>query len=580
MRLPWDRRTRRLDARVRRRRLRRELLVGLLLVPLSVVPLYLYVTRTQIGRLMSLRAEYQLAPPATPRLDPEQARLARRFGGPAIHGVPVLVYHGLGSGEAAEGLGRRFVVSREHFAEQMASLRAAGYAAITAEQLARYLRTNDPGLLPPRPVLITFDDGRTDAMIQADPILRDTGMRATMFVIGDEAEHPTLYYRSWDDLHGYASTGRWELQDHTYALHEVHRSFGRDLSALVDQRLGESLHAYARRVGEDLDRMQALLRSAGQDPVAFAYPFGDWGRFARPGVARTLRGVLRARFELAFDQDEQPAWRPVLPGDDPLHVHRLEVHDWTGPELLARLAQGERRAASVSAQRGLGFRASEAELARARQRARCAAGRPGLLRTSGTQEPAVALAISGAPTERTPALLDALEESGGRATIFLTGDRLAAHRGLLQRMLAGGDQLGNDTYDHELLAGRPAAFVRAQLARASRVIAALSGTRPCVALPPFGRDVARTARIAASLGMDTARWSVDPQSSRARSAGELAARVLDAVAPGSVVLLQDTPATFTLQALPAIVRGLHARGYEVVTIADLQRRGVLVRAPR
>ena len=69
-----------------------------------------------------------------------------------------------------------------------------------------------PTALPARPVLITFDDGRTDAMLQADPILEDTGMRATMFVIAEQGDRPTIFHEDWDDLTGHAASGRWELE--------------------------------------------------------------------------------------------------------------------------------------------------------------------------------------------------------------------------------------------------------------------------------------------------------------------------------------------------------------------------------
>ena len=55
-------------------------------------------------------------------------------------------------------------------------------------------------------------------MLQADPILRDTDMRAAVFAIGKEASSSSLFYIGWGGLGSYAASGRWELENHTYGL--------------------------------------------------------------------------------------------------------------------------------------------------------------------------------------------------------------------------------------------------------------------------------------------------------------------------------------------------------------------------
>ena len=334
MRGIWRRRT-------DRGRWLRESLIGLAMIPLTFVPIWAYLANTDDGYLMYLRARYQLIPPGTPELSPVAARAASAARGLPVRGVPVLVYHGIGR-VVTDSEDRRYLISRDHFAEQMGSLRAAGFTAITTRQLALYLRTGSPSTLPAKPVLVTFDDGRADAMLQADPILADTGMKAAMFVIGKPSEGGSFYYVDRGELRDFAETGRWELANHTYSLHQLlkYGESGRRSSALVFQRPGESLDAYRRRVATDLDQAQALLaREGGSEPIAFSYPYGDWGQHdAGSGASGALAAALRVRFQLAFDQDGQSGWRFALSGDDPLHIHRLSVEDWSGPELLARLA--------------------------------------------------------------------------------------------------------------------------------------------------------------------------------------------------------------------------------------------------
>src|SRR5262245_56236207 len=302
-----------------RRRWLIEAIIGVAMLPLTALPIWLYLTRTDAGYLMYLKGRYQLFRPATPQLDtPGHAAVVsiRRL---RVHGVPVLVYHGIGRAGSTDSTDARFTLSRTRFAQQMRALELAGFTGITTTQLADYLSSGDDSLLPRRPILITFDDGRADAMIQADPILHDTGLRATMFVIGRAADSASFYYVNRSGLRGYAGNGRWELGAHTFDLHSLdeHGSAERPISSLADRGLSESMAEYEARIGADLDRGDRLIeRLTGRPTAGFAYPYGDWGESARPGVAASLRSVLAARYRVAFDQDGQSGWRFAVPGDD------------------------------------------------------------------------------------------------------------------------------------------------------------------------------------------------------------------------------------------------------------------------
>jgi peptidoglycan/xylan/chitin deacetylase (PgdA/CDA1 family) len=334
-------------ARRAQRRWLAQTVIGLLALPLSLIPLWLYSTRTDAGHLIFLKARYSLLPPSTPALSPAARSVAMAHGRVAFRGVPVLNYHGIGR-HGSDTHDARYVVTRSDFAEHMMSLRAAGYTPIDTDRLRRYLRTRDRRTLPPRPIVITFDDGRVDAMLQGDRILRDSGMRATMFAIGGASNSGSPYYQDWAGLADYVKSGRWELANHTYDLHNFDGEGRGAPSALVSPQRGESLDAYAHRVRRDLARADAVLaRHGATGREAFAYPFSDWGQRAPAAVRRTLRRVLAERFAIAFDQDVQEDWRPTLPGDDPLHLHRLTVESWTGPQLLRRLERGYRLARSA-----------------------------------------------------------------------------------------------------------------------------------------------------------------------------------------------------------------------------------------
>jgi peptidoglycan/xylan/chitin deacetylase (PgdA/CDA1 family) len=562
-----------------RPRWRIEALVGVLMIPLSVLPIYLYMAHTADGYLMYLHGRYQLLPPRTPPLSDEVATLARAQLPRQIVGVPVLVYHGIGKPRQPHGLDGPYVVSRGNFAEQMRALRAAGYSAITVAELVAYLRGSTPTPATParKPILITFDDGRTDAMLQADKVLRDTGLRAAMFVIGRSASTPSFAFESWDDLERHAASGRWELANQSDSLHDVFDDVkGRlPVSALVHPAPGESPSDFGSRIAADLDRAQKQLRAHGAAPIAFAYPFGDWGQHMSPRIQRVVGDVVRSRFLLAFDQDRQSGWRFAIPGDDPLRISRLRVLNWSGAELLERLDQAATLTTTTYRDRGLDVSITQDEVGAITATQRC--GSPQASPVSAepdTQSRVVALTFDGGPSAYTPQIVDILELHNAHATFFVEGRNVRGRSPQLTRIAATGNEIGNGAWSSTRALRSSPTRLRHDLLRTSKAIAAATSVHPCVTRPPEQETAERHAAVARPLGMTTVLWSQDPRDLTLRSPALIAQRVLRDMRPGGVIRLHDGGADrwATVQALPEILDRLGARGYRVVTVSDLLAR--------
>ena len=315
----------------------RQRLAGLLALPLSVLPFAAYATMTPEGRLLKGKVEVALSPPELPTLSGAQLAAARRVAPRFEGGVMSLVYHGIGTGSDGED---RFVLSPERFGEHLATLRAAGLRTVTAREVAAAFTGGKP--LPPNAVMITFDDGRADALLYADPLLEQARMRATMFVITAQASKPGVYYASWDKLEAASRSGRWDLQSHTDSLHHEQKVKGTLLPALTSLGDGESVAQYRARVRADLAKATAALRShTGRRPVAFAYPFGAYGadRTNSPAVRAVLEHEVTRQYAIAFHQDDQLTVPLTTPIDTRPQLRRLEVGDWTGTTLLTRIRQ-------------------------------------------------------------------------------------------------------------------------------------------------------------------------------------------------------------------------------------------------
>jgi peptidoglycan/xylan/chitin deacetylase (PgdA/CDA1 family) len=551
-----------------RRRWLLQTIVGLVTLPLSALPIWIYATHTSVGELLAMRVQYRFMPPSTPQLGAADRLVADADRARTIRGVPVLLYS---IGHPTESFDDRYVVSRTHFAEQMRALRAAGYRPIRVEQLAQYLRTGSRSGLPRKPVLITFDSAKTEAMVQADPILKATGMHAVMFVSTGQAASGSLFSEGWGDLSGYASSGRWELENRTDGLSDADNRGGRLVTRLVEDR-GESLAAYGRRTAADLERAERAIDDHGAGhAIAFAYPYGNWGQDAAPGVAAELRRVVARRFRLAFDQDQQSGWRPAIPGDDRLHIHRLEVMDWTGSQLLERLDAAGKLGDTVYRERGLDHSYSPLQLVRAAKAYRCT-GASGTILPAEIHAPhAVALSFVDGPSAYTPQVLHLLEHARVHATFFVSGGGLAGRARILTRMLADGDEIGN-----ALSPGTTTASIASahdQLLETVSAIHAAVPLSPCLVRPPSRTAGAAIQRAARGLGERVALWSLDPRDFDTTDPGLIAHRVLSQVRSGSVITLHDggSDRWATVQAIPQILAGLARRGYRVTTVTDLYR---------
>ncbi len=193
-----------------------------------------------------------------------------------------------------------------------------------------------------------------------------------------------------------------------------------------------------------------------------------------------------------------------------------------------------------------------------------------------TQAPEVAITFDDGPDPTyTPAVLGVLRRFGAVGTFFVLGSQVERFPSLAQRLVAEGSQVCNHGYAHERLRGRSAAFVRANVARAARVLARL-GLPHCnlFRFPYFLSDTtARTAVLAmgyriVAAGCDSSDYQMPP-------AAAMAQRVLHCVRPGAIILFHDAGGNRrrTVEALRLVLEGLRALHLQPVTLGQLLESG-------
>jgi len=168
------------------------------------------------------------------------------------------------------------------------------------------------------------------------------------------------------------------------------------------------------------------------------------------------------------------------------------------------------------------------------------------------------------------------------ATIFMTGAMAEstatdAGRDVLATVDASGGllEIGNHTYSHPHLKTKTDAQVRDEIERAETALGRYCADDPHPYFrPPYGEYNARVlAAIGAAGYTRTVLWDdttndYDPVSAGGPTAAELAERIVGRARNGSIVLMH-LGGYEDLEALPAIVDGLRARGLEPVSLRML-----------
>lgn len=194
--------------------------------------------------------------------------------------------------------------------------------------------------------------------------------------------------------------------------------------------------------------------------------------------------------------------------------------------------------------------------------------------------PEVALTFDDGPGQYTPQILAILRYYGVRATFFSIGQNIAQFPAYLQRDQAGEHAVENHTFTHPHLTTQPFEAIYQELSKTQNSILRATGTRPTVFRPPYGEYNADVVTAAHQLGLTVVTWGVDANDwiTPQPSADMIASRILRGAENGSIFLLHegDNRAN-TVEALPAIITGLQARGLTLVTLpqmlASLEKSG-------
>jgi peptidoglycan/xylan/chitin deacetylase (PgdA/CDA1 family) len=195
-----------------------------------------------------------------------------------MRGLRVLLYHNV----SADGRRDDLTVSSSQLEEQFQYLQQAGYTSIGFSDLIAYCDQSKP--LPPKPVLVTFDDGFRNNATIAYPLAKKYGIKINLFVV-------PLFIRAG----GYRSNPCLQPDD----LEELDPS-------LVEVGLHSYAHAnYAKlhpaEIANDIERCLYTMDEMGISyQPCLAYPFGAFPKRQREAQDKLFEILQEKGIRLAF----------------------------------------------------------------------------------------------------------------------------------------------------------------------------------------------------------------------------------------------------------------------------------------
>jgi len=187
--------------------------------------------------------------------------------------VPILMYH-----EVGEIANSPWCVPTETFRSQMTSLRARGYKTILPSDISTHFGWGKP--LPRKPVIITFDDGYLGNLTIIEPVLKENGLRAIIYLItgqiaeteADRREHEGKKCLIWPEVSAMQKRGTFVFGGHSQSHGNLAAS-GNPLPDIAECWRQLKLHGICK-------------------PYSFCYPYGQQKE-------STQKAAKQAKFQTA-----------------------------------------------------------------------------------------------------------------------------------------------------------------------------------------------------------------------------------------------------------------------------------------
>lgn len=108
------------------------------------------------------------------------------------------------------------LISKSELNEQLQALKDQGYVTISQQDVLDYYTKGKK--LPDKALFLSFEDGRNDSGLFAEPLLEKYNFKATMLTYADKMGHGQRKFLQPNDLKKMMNSGYWELGSNGYRL--------------------------------------------------------------------------------------------------------------------------------------------------------------------------------------------------------------------------------------------------------------------------------------------------------------------------------------------------------------------------
>ncbi|MGB6371779.1 MAG: polysaccharide deacetylase family protein, partial [Atribacterota bacterium] len=189
--------------------------------------------------------------------------------------IPILTYHNF-----TEDEGSSYNINIVEFEKQMDYLATHNYSVISLSELLKGLRT---GQLPPKPIVITIDDGFKSTYTLAYPVLKKYNFPATLFLYTNfiEKNSGSLTWKEIREM----TKNNIEIGSHTLSH-----------CNLLKYQKNENYETYLARIRREIFLSKEILESKIQGKVKFfAYPYGAYSSIIKDlAIQAGYEGILNA----------------------------------------------------------------------------------------------------------------------------------------------------------------------------------------------------------------------------------------------------------------------------------------------
>lgn len=235
----------------------------------------------------------------------------------------ILSYHEIA--QQSKTLDATYAVSPQNFEQQIQWLQTHGYHFINVDDILAYRNTGKA--LPPKAVLITFDDGYHSVYANAYPILKKYKVPTVIALVGswllkeDKVDFAgkmisRTEFLSQKEIKEMVSSGLVEIASHSYQAHEgIQGNSQGNMEPAITTHLWlsatqkyEDEKSYQRRIYQDLrDNNTFLEHYTGQKPRVMVWPYGHYNKESR-AIAQRLGMPIGLTLDDGSNTKTTPLW--------------------------------------------------------------------------------------------------------------------------------------------------------------------------------------------------------------------------------------------------------------------------------